>query len=430
MTATTNSEVQPDDTPDGSTESERPTRWRQRTAVAVVVLASILAPIAVDAVWIKDTALNTDSFVEQLAPLSTDADVQEAMADAVSNEILKVVDLPQRLGEVLPEQLGFLAGPLDNTMKQFVQRTALSVVSSQQFSTLWEKALRRVHKNLIALLSGDTVKGVTVTNGVVTLDLTQIRDKVMSKLDKVGVGKFLKVDTAKPLEITLFQSENLAKAQTFVRLLRFFGWFAPVLVLLLYALSVALATERRRIALGIGVGLVIGMALHLTGLAIGESLYLEAVIQVLPHDAAKSVFNLLVKFPRTGTRGALVLGLVITLAAIAYGPGPKMTRMRHAISGLFGRAGTAGAEASVPVAAVGHFVRTYRTAFRVIVIIGGLLVLAAQDRLSGVNVLWTTVGVLVVLAIVEVFAAAGKVVPAVASANQDADHDPDEVPVG
>lgn len=430
MTSTATSEVQPDGGPNGSTEAERPKRWRQRTAVAVVVLASILAPMAVDAVWIKDTALNTDSFVEQLAPLSTDPAVQKAVANAVSNEILKAVDLQQRLSEVLPEQIGFLAGPLDNTLKQFVQRTTLSVVSSQQFTNLWDKTLRKVHKNLITLLSGDKLRGITVTNGVVTLDLTPIRDKVMAKLDSVGVGRVLNVDTTKPLIVKLFESKELAKAQTFVRLLRFFGWFAPVLVLLLYAAAVALATERRRITLGIGVGLVIGMALHLTGIGVGQSLYLQAVVKVLPEDAARSIFNLLVKFPRTGTRGALVLGGVITLAAIAYGPGPKMTRMRHAIGGLFGRAGTAGAEAAAPIAAVGHFVRTYRTAFRVTVIIGGLLVLAAQDRLSGVNVLWTTLGVLVVLAVVEMFAAAGTVAPAVVPADQDADQDSDEVAAG
>ena len=435
MTETPNPDEQTEARPVEAAAPDRPVRWRQRTAIVMVVIASILAPIAVDAVFIKDTALNTDNFVSRLAPLSTDPAVQAALADEVSKQILDKVDLNQRLGEVLPKELSFLSGPLDNTLNQFVHRTALRITSSKQFSALWEKTLRYVHSQLTALLTGQT-KRIKLDNGTVSLDLTALRDRVVTKLDGYGLGKVLKVDTSKPLVIKLFKSEKLAKGQLFVRLLKFFGWFAPLLVLLLFAAALALATRRRRIVLGIGVGLVIGMLVHLIGLAFGESLYLKAVVQVLPRDAAESVFNLLMKFPRSGTWAMLALGAVLTLAAMAFGPGPKAIHLRAAVSGLFGRAGTAGGEAAAPLAAVGRFVNAYRTAFRVVVIVAGLLFLALARPSSGARVLWTTLAVLVVLAIVEILAAAGRVPPAVEApaADEVGDDGPagtrDEVPAG
>ena len=302
-------------------------RWRRVLVPALVVLGCLLAPIAVDAVWVKGTALDTDRFVAQLAPLASDPHVREAAADAVSRNLLRGIDLRARLTSVLPDNLTFLAAPLDTTLSSYVHRVSLAAVSSTEFANIWTHALRISHRQVVTALTGGG-RYLGVANGVVTLDLTQVRATVAARLDRAGLSRFVHVDMSRPVTVTLLESESLKRAQVFVRLLRTLGWLVPVLAALPFAAAVLLSRRRRRTVMWAGAGLAVAMAVHLGALALGQSLYLTEVTKVLPEAAANSIFDLLVRAPRSGTRWLLALGLVVTLGTVLIGPSTGAVRLR------------------------------------------------------------------------------------------------------
>src|SRR5437867_12904818 len=65
----------------------RPSRprhiWRWSLAILLIVLGSLLAPLAVTAVWVNSQVSDTDRYVATLAPLPRDPALQRAVTDRV-----------------------------------------------------------------------------------------------------------------------------------------------------------------------------------------------------------------------------------------------------------------------------------------------------------------------------------------------------------
>ena len=68
-------------------------RWRTIVAGVLITLACLLAPLSVLAVWSSNTVSNTDRYVETVAPLANDPDVQAAVTDAVTRQVFTYVDV-------------------------------------------------------------------------------------------------------------------------------------------------------------------------------------------------------------------------------------------------------------------------------------------------------------------------------------------------
>ena len=304
--------------PSSPAASSSPT-WRRRLAVILIVVGAVLSPLAVDALWIKRTVLETDQFVAQLGPLADDADIQAFASERIADDLTQAADLQTRLGEALPEDLQFLDGALATAGDQLITEATSAVIASDQFSTLWREALRVSHEQVIAVLTGDT-DVVKVDNGTVMLDLSSLRDSVRDRISDTGLARFLPAESDDPLTITLYQSDALATAQQFVKLLEVLGFVLPVLVLALFGAGIALALDRRQAVFRVGLGLTIAMALHLIALMVGRSFYLDSVIPTLPEAAASSLYDILVTFPRVGTRAALLAGILLMIGAAVFGP--------------------------------------------------------------------------------------------------------------
>src|SRR4051812_37142645 len=56
-------------------------RWRSFTAVVLIVLGCVLAPVAGVSVWVHNQVSDTDRFVRSIGPLVDDPDVQSALTN-------------------------------------------------------------------------------------------------------------------------------------------------------------------------------------------------------------------------------------------------------------------------------------------------------------------------------------------------------------
>ena len=328
--------------PREASTGERSGWWRRFTVVVCIVLVAVLAPLAVVASWAHDQMSNTDRYVQTVAPLADDPAVQNAVVTRITDAITSRLDveavsqdavdalasrgLPPRAAASLQA----LLPALDNGVDNFVKTQVRKLVESDAFKAAWEQANREAHTQMVALLTGKTGDAVEVKGNAVQLNLAVLIETVKTKLVDAGFTLAEKLPTV-TAEFTLFQSADLAKAQTGFRLLSALSKALPVLALLLLGAAVFLSRRRRRTLMAASLAVAASM------LALGAALngfrivYLDAVpTDQLPADAAAVIYDQVVWFIRLNLRALLVLFLAIAFVAWVSGPEPAPVAVRRA----------------------------------------------------------------------------------------------------
>jgi hypothetical protein len=68
-------------------------RWRTIVAVVCIVVACILAPLSVVAVWTRNQVTNTDRYLATVSPLASDPAIQTAIADQITTQVFRYIDV-------------------------------------------------------------------------------------------------------------------------------------------------------------------------------------------------------------------------------------------------------------------------------------------------------------------------------------------------
>ena len=151
---------------------ERRQRTRRILAPLLVVLAVLVFAAAVPGAWTRRTLLDTDRYVAVVGPLAQDPAIQEYLTRTITSAVFDGLSVEDRLSVALTERdprLAFLAGPITDSVRGFVQEKVQVLVSSDTFATYWTEANRFVHSQLVAALEGEegtlsTVNGQVVLN--------------------------------------------------------------------------------------------------------------------------------------------------------------------------------------------------------------------------------------------------------------------------
>ena len=206
-------------------------KWRRWSALALVVLASLLLPAALAATWLDNQIRDTDRYVETVAPLSHNDAIADAVSRSLTDSLFQQLEVQQTIKAALPEKAGFLAGPLTSRLQDFTREATRDVIVSERFNQVWVEANRATHTAVTGLLFGDG-DALSSQNGMVTLDLNPVVDDVKSRLDDAGLDIFDNTSSSHiDLEFTLVQSQALADVQGFVSLLGRLAWMLPFMVL-------------------------------------------------------------------------------------------------------------------------------------------------------------------------------------------------------
>ena len=402
------SEPAPTTTPDDG-DGDAPRKlplWRRILVGVLVVVVCILVPISVVGVWMRNTLLHTDQYVDTMAPLAHNPDVQNALATRVTNALVEGTDLEAKVADALPSRAKVAAPFIVGGAEQVVHTAALKLAESDQFANLWEQLNRRAHTRVVAVLEGKGSDSVSTKSGEIVLQLGPVAEKVAAALSKTGISFFEDLDTSKvDREIVLFKSEDLRKAQGAVSLLDDVANYLPFITLALFAVAVALSGNRRRTILRTALGVALGLGILLTIFNLGRTVYLDALPASVNQQAATAVYDQVLSFLRTSLRTGFVLALVIALGAWLSGPSRLAVRLRQAAR----REPVEGAEPSPVGSWVGH----YRNVLRVLVVAAGLILLVVLTNPTPAAVLVVTVLVLVGLVIIELL---GRNAPAEAAA--------------
>ena len=405
--------------PPSSAEPRRRHRLRAVAGVLVITLGCLLAPLSVLSVWLDSQVTDTDAYVDTVAPLIDDPEVQDALANAVTTEVFRQLDVQDTTAEALQalvdrtelpplieERLVGLSVPITNGVEGFVTEQVDSLVASEDFQTAWVEANRVAHQELVATLTGTQDGAIQVEEGTVSVNIAPFVEVVKQRLVDRGFEVAERIPDVQASFVVL-QSADLSRAQSLFAVLDTLGTVFPFLVLAVLAAGILIAKDRRRALVGAGLGVAASMVLLGVALALLRAGYLSAVpTDLLPRDAASVVFDTLVRFLRTALRGVLLLGLLVAAAAYLAGPSRTAVATRAALRrGGAAVRGLGGGSAGLAGARVGHAVRAARRPLQVLAVTLAGLTLVFWDRPSPAVLVGVVLVLLVVLAMIEVLAA-------------------------
>lgn len=415
-------------TPDPAVSRRRSRGWgRTFAATVLIVLGTLIAPLALVAVWANVQLTDTDRFVASYSVLASDPAVQAAVTDQVVEAIEGQVDIPTLTTDVIDgvielgtgpaatRALELLKGPAAQGLQSLVGTVVERFVESEAFANVWATALRVSHSQVVSALQNDPDAAIALgSDGSIGIQLAPIIDAAKDVLVDQGVGFAASIPTV-DRTITVAQVDSLASVQLAYELVVAAGLWLPWVAILLLAAGVV-AARRRSVALitaALCLGLV--MLIVIVGLAVGR-VFFDAALRSngIPADAGGAIYELVGGAMRDTTVAVLVLALVTAVVGWFAGPFDVPRRIRAVVHG--GAASVRGAleRRGLSSGRFGTWLYSRRALLRAAIIVAGAAVVLLVRPLSPALVLWTLVLSLLVVLILEV-------VERPPSANADAD---------
>jgi hypothetical protein len=407
-------------------------RWRSFTAVVLIVLGCILAPVAGVSVWVHNQVSDTERFVRSVGPLVEDPDVQSALTNRLTATVFQYVDVQgiaddavtalgnQGLPPELVTRLSSLTPTLTSAVTGFVHDKIGELVASERFEAVWNQAITTASRQMNRILSGDA-QSVVIRGDTVYLDLAPFIDLVKQRVSDAGLTAVSLIPEVHPT-VALAKADTLVRAQSAYTALDTVATVLPWIVLLLLIVGVYLARNRFRALVGTGLGIALSMVVLAVGLLIARGLLVGAV-PARAAPATASGFDIAVTYLRYGLRALLVLGLVLALAGYLAGRSESAVRLRawtstplHSVRG------------GSPPGPVSRWSRAHVRGLRIGAVALAVLSFVFLTQPSGVAILVIAALLLVVLAVIEFLARPGPETP-VEAPPQDAVEVPPAPPV-
>jgi hypothetical protein len=312
-------------------QDARPTKSRRVLPIALVILATIVGFISVFAIWAKRQLLETDTWVDTSTELLQNEDIQASLSAFLVNELYDNVDVNAAIADRLPPKFALLAGPIGAGVHQLAGSVSERVLAEPKVQDLWSEANRVAHGQFLKIID-DKGEAISTGNGTVTLNLGTILSEITQQLGiSADLASKLPPEAA---QLEIIQSDELATAQTVVKLLRTLAWALLALTLLLFAAAIYLAGERRRETLrAVGFAFIEIGALVFIAHRIGGDQVVSSLSDSASADSAIDAAWTIGTSQLTDIAAASVLyGIVIVMAAWLAGPTRFATALRSGIA--------------------------------------------------------------------------------------------------
>lgn len=388
----------------------RPARWI--LASVLVVLSVVVWMFAAVGVYARTELLDTDRYVETVAPLARDPVVQQAVADRLTDELVTRLDLAALLQQLVdsleaqgaPEALDGLVGPVTNGIRSFVHTQVRAVLASDQFAQVWDAANRVAHDELDAVLTTGQGRFLMIDEDTLYLDLGGIITVVKQRLVDAGLSLVERLPDF-TITVPLVASAEIPKLQRWTRLLNAAAWVLPLAALALLAAAVAAAPNRRRALLIGAAGFGIGMLALIAAVAAARGYYLDHLPPtVRSADAAATIYDTLLRFLVTAAQTLTVIAAIVVIGCWLVGPGRLATAARRAGGWLLGRAATALDRVELPLGRMPAIVAEHRRAIEAVLVVVALGLLVIWRRPGVPGTLWLTAGLAAAVCLVELVA--------------------------
>jgi hypothetical protein len=377
-------------------------RWRRIIAGLLLVIGCVLVPVSLSAVWVRNTLLDADNYVETVGPLAESSNIQHGLADRITTALFADGKVQAKIADVLPPKAEVLAAPLSGGLETFVNSAALKLIQSDRFQTLWDNVNRKAHAAVVDVLTGGGSR-VSTKDGTVEINVEQIFTNVKQRLDDRGISLFDSVQLPEKYQtVVLFQSETLEQVQGGVDLLQTLAWVLPVVLLICFAGAIALSSNRRRTIFRGGIGVALAVGIQLALLSAGRNFYLDAITKSgLRRGSAGDVWDQVTSFLRASGTTVIVLALVIALVAWIAGPSRVAGHIRNLWNRALAGAGGKADDADVATGSIASFIARSKNTLRGVGVGIAILILILWNHPTPGTVLGVGILLLVYLAVIE-----------------------------
>ncbi len=317
----------------------------RRTVTALLAgVCCVLIFLSAVTVWVHQTVLTTSGFVAAVGPVIDRPSVTDAMSVELTDQIFAVVDVEHEIKKILPSQAQFLAAPVANAAKSFIQDQVRNVLRSPQFRAVWIAALQATHREVLAALRGQS-NVLVISNGEVVLNVLPLVNAALREVQTLAsglIGRNVTIPTitsgevpaeiratiSKALGVTLpadfgqielARSSSLDVAKNAVQLLDVLYWLLPLITFLAIAAAIWLSPNRRRTLLQILFGTAIALVIEKRA----ESWIQSRVVSSLSpanRAAGADVVHQVLRGFATATWWLLVIALVAVVFLLVTGP--------------------------------------------------------------------------------------------------------------
>ena len=271
--------------------------WR-----SFAVIASLLLPLAMASAWLSTVVTDSDAYVDTVGPLAGDDDVQAAAVDAVEGATVRSVE-------------SATGTSLDPGSRRTVATAVAQAVDSDEFEDVWRTANRSAHGQVVRILEDDG--RVPTREGRVVVELGPVIETVARSLEQRGLVEAAAVPPVQA-SVPLIRVTDLDRARAAYQVLDAAGFWLPALWLLLVALTLLLATERRRAAVWLALGSIVGLVLLVLGLLVARGVLVGELGAGSDYDLVRSIWDVLVSrlYWWTGV-GFVVAVVALVVVAVA-----------------------------------------------------------------------------------------------------------------
>jgi hypothetical protein len=296
-----------------------PTRGRRVTATVLVVVASLLAFLAVFAIWANRQLLNTDNWTQTSSKLLQNPTIRNEMGDYLVDQLYANVDVNGQIRAALPDRLKPLAGPAAGGLRNVVQQGTNQLLERPRAQQAWENANRQAHLLLLQVLNGGG-PALSTTHGRVVLDLRGLLNQTQQR---VGIGGRLAGRLpAGAVQIEILRSDQLKSAQDGFRILKALPIVLVGLSLVLFAVALWIAPGwRRRAVRAYGIGfLAAGAGALAAGSLIGDQVVSSLASTPAVEPAVRDTWAVATSLLRQAAYATIFYGAVMVLGAWLAGP--------------------------------------------------------------------------------------------------------------
>lgn len=396
---------------------KRPGRWRTLVATLLIIFGALFVPASVLAMFTHSEITDTARYVDTIAPLANNAAIQDSVANQITEQIFKYVDVQSLttqafsllgskgiLPDALVTQLQSLAGPVSKGIENFIRDQVNNIVHSGVFAEAWIAANKVAHQGLITALQGKPDGSVSIENGTVSVNLAALISTVKTSLTDRGFGFASKIPEVNA-SFTILQSQDLATAQKLYKFFTPLAYLMPILAVLFLGLGIYLAKNHRRAVIGAGIAVFVAAGVTALAVAGGRTAYLNAVPStVMSHDAAAVIFDTIFRYLKQGVRNAAMLGAVVAVGAFLVGPASGCVAIRRwCVKGIASMRN--GVERlGLHLGVVSDWLAPNVRIFRILTVVGGAIAFVLWKYRTPTDILWIVFWMLVALAIIQFLA--------------------------
>jgi hypothetical protein len=369
-------------------------RWKSLGMGVLIGIGCIALVVANLALWAQRNLVSQDGYVKAATQVIKQPQVQAALVKAGHDQFMSSVDVPAVVQQVLPEKAAFLAGPITTQVENGVQQVLQHIVSGQRFQTVWVNVNSRAHERVVHTLA--TYQG----NG--QIDLEDVYKYLGAQLANTPLAAVANTSLpAKFGSITVIDASWLPAAQQAYHALNLAVPLGFIVALICLAGALWWSSRRRRTLITMSIAIAISLVVAGVAVRVVRELRLDQYHDSTYRAAAEAVWGVVLTPLFTQTRVWLAIAVLVLVGAWVTGPYRAAAGLRAVLSrgaeSLYTFTGNFGANSPAV-----QWLRKRRRTVEWTLLGLDLLVLAFLTPLTLSVVLWAVVGLLVLLALVEI----------------------------